>query len=75
MMFLDSADQTEFRRKLRKTFFFRSFCKAFIHIRPLEIFSLGCRREIFRRISDSAQFLEPHLRMLTLVFSRLQKNG
>ena len=73
MVPLDGGDQTEPVGKLGEPFLLGGLGKALVHIRPLVVFTLGGGQQIFRRVADAGQLLEPELGVLLFVFRRFQK--
>ena len=73
MDLLDGADAAELGGELREALFLGLFRHAFVHIGPLEIFALGSRGQVCRRVADPAELLKPKLGMLLLVIRCLQE--
>ena len=73
VMFLNGAYHTEFGCQFRESFCFCSLGKLLVHIRPLVILSIcGCI-QICHGISQTLQFLKPHLCMLFFVIRSFQE--
>ena len=75
MMLFNSSYQTEFRGQLRESLFLGSLCETFVHIRPLIVLAFSGMKQVLSGISDALHFLKPHLCVLFLIVSRLQKQS
>ena len=75
MAFLDGRYATEPCCKFREAFLFGLLCKSLVHVGPFVVLTVGCGREVLRRVSYAVKFLEPELCVLLLVLRRLKEQG
>src|SRR5690606_37455866 len=75
MSLLDLCDHPELLCKSGKALFFRILRKAFIHIGPLVVFTVGSAEQVLRRVPQYSKRLEPELCMLLLVIGGLFEYG
>ena len=64
MGFLDCADSAEAFSQLWDALFVGIYCHAVVHIRPLVVLTLGGSQQIFSRLAQMPQLLEPDAGML-----------
>ena len=69
----DGAHSTELRGEFCKAFGLGRLCKTFVHVRPFVVFTAGGSLQIFGRVADALQVLEPDLGVLAFVGSRFVK--
>ena len=73
MMLFDGGDEAELCGKFGEAFLFGGLCELLIHIRPLVVFARCGGSQIFGRIADAFELLEPELCVLLFIVCRLQK--
>ena len=75
MVLLNLCYHAELDGQRRKAFFLGLLGKALVHIRPLVILAFCGGEQVFGRVAQQSQLLEPHLGVFLLVVRRLLEDG
>ena len=71
VVLFDGGDETEFGGEFGEAFLFGGLSKLLVHIRPFVVLARRGGCQVFGRVADALEFLEPQLCVFLFVVCRL----